>query len=422
MPKKLSRRTLLKAGLLTAGATLAACIKVVQETVENNIPKTAADTASTNYMPVVQKVIPSATPTPIHTPTPVTPPTRTPLPPGSQPRVVHVHANNAHNWNNSATNYWDYVNQTAVNNMVDQGLINMTGQNTAANAWRSLMPNYHQGQLVAIKVSFNNTTNDAGSTLIDGIIEPVNAIIRGLNAAGVSSSSIVVYDSSRWLPTRFTSKSLYSGVQFKDSRHSPWSPENDSQRQVVFSKHPDPSKTTPANQRLSNVVVDAHYLINIPIVKGHGSAGLSLALKNHYGSVQKPGDLHYWSSLAAPGFSTLYNPIVEINRNTHIAQKTILTIGDAIFAANDQQSRPTPWALYNNQTPKSLFFSADPVAIDCVMVDFKYMERKALGRYEDKPLTYSYLPLAEAAGLGVYEHPDPNINTFSKIDYQQIEV
>jgi hypothetical protein len=333
-------------------------------------------------------------------------------------RVVHVTHEDVHSWNYKDLNYWDFVNQPMVDDMVDHGLMSLTGQNTVEDAWRSLIPNYLPGEVVAIKVSFNNTYSEPGSVeMIDGITEPINALIRGLHVIGVPYDSIVVYDSSRWLPKRFTDKCQYAGVLFRYSSHDPW---GEGSAAVEFS----PPGVSAFTQRLSKEVAQANYLINVPIMKWHGMAKLSLALKNHYGSVDKPQDLHPWSTLASPDFSTNYNPMVDLNNNPHIREKTILTLGDGIFAAlrNNVGSFPRGWRTYVNKTPNSLFFSTDPVAIDCVMGDFLSSEKIALGAGEVEPNAFACLALAESAGLGVYDRGNPWQNTYTKIEYIKHEL
>ncbi len=88
---------------------------------------------------------PTRTPTPTSTPTgtPTRTPTRTPTPGAS--RVVPVHAPSATFWNGSSNDYYNYVNQSVVNEMVDQGVMALTSTSTRADAWRALIPNYAGG-------------------------------------------------------------------------------------------------------------------------------------------------------------------------------------------------------------------------------------------------------------------------------------
>jgi hypothetical protein len=327
---------------------------------------------------------------------------------------VQIRAENVTTWNLGGSDYWNHVNQSVVNTMVDQGVMNLTGQRTAAEAWRSLMPNYQKGQIIAIKVSFNNTYGSERSTVIDSIIEPVNSIIRGIKEAypdDINNASIVIFDSSRGVPTVFRNGCLYPGVQFTDSRDNPWG-----STMVNFT----PASGGAFSQPISKELVKASYVINVPIMKRHGMTGVSMAFKNHYGSVQDPNSLHPYTSLDGARFTTHYNPQVDIYKNPHIADKTILTVGDGIFSAFGNQEVPTLWKSFNNKLPKCLFFSADPVAIDSVMAEHVNQERLARAWGEAPETVYSFLQLAEAAGLGVYERGNPTLNTFKKIDYQKI--
>jgi uncharacterized protein (DUF362 family) len=34
------------------------------------------------------------------------------------------------------------------------------------------------------------------------------------------------------------------------------------------------------------------YLVNVPVLKDHGKVGITLSLKNHYGTIDNPMDCH----------------------------------------------------------------------------------------------------------------------------------
>jgi hypothetical protein len=438
MADKLNRRDFFKGAIILVSGSVVAAVaylfdRNIRQTTGMQPTRTSRSTAvadqpaeptTTNAPPSEQRLTETEMSMPESEPTRQPEPTPTPngLPgtigarfPG---RVVHVTHEDVHAWNYKKLNYWDFVNQNAVDEMVNQGLIDLTGQSTVAEAWRSLIPDYQPGEVVAIKVSFNNSHDDLGSQeKIDGVMEPVNALIRGLNSIGVPYDSIVVYDSSRWLPKRFVDKCPYQGVLFRHKAHDPW---GDGSAAVEFS----PPGVSVFTQRLSKEVAQANYLINVPIMKPHGMTKLSLALKNHYGSVEKPAELHRWSTLASPDFSTNYNPMVDLNNTPHIRDKTVLTLGDGIFAAlrNGDGSFPVGWAVFGNQTPKSLFFSTDPVAIDCVMGDVVDAEKNALVNHGIELEAFACLEMAEEIGLGVFDRGNPWQNTYTKIEYIKREL
>ena len=361
------------------------------------------------YLPHVQR----STVSPPPTSTPTTEPTPTvPAPLG--PKVVHVHDQAATSWTGQ-TSYWNYVNQSAVNEMLDEGLMALTGAATVADAWRVLIPNYQAGQVVAIKANFNNSDGcDDVDGQIDGLIQPVNAVVRGLKLIGVPESSICVFDASRRIPTYFVSGCLYSGVVFRDSgcrQYASWS-SSDPNAYVTF-QVPEDLAAPPAT-RVDDVLISSSYLINMPILKPHRIAGVTLTFKNHFGNISAPWDLHPYIGIHRDTYRSDYNPLVDIYRNPHIADKTVLVLADGLFAAHDFEAPPSTWSTFGGQLPNSLLVSTDPVAIDSVMCDLLQAELGLAERADD------YLALAHQAGLGTYERGDPWSSGYASIDYVRL--
>jgi hypothetical protein len=348
---------------------------------------------------------------------------------GSAPgngRVVHVHDPDATNWNFSSGWYGDYVDQQAVNTMVERGLMELTGTNSIQAAWAQLLPNFQSGQAIAIKVNFNNARCDDGDNQIDGLIEPVNALISSLKTFGVVESNIWIYDALRPLPDRFVNRCLYGGVRFFDSvskgcREDATFNSNDPNAEVTF-QHANLS-----NRRLTDVVINADYLINMPIIKDHGIHPVTLGFKNHFGSIDKvtgPGDddLHLYISPAEGVYDPNYSPLVDIYLNPHIGNKTVLTVGDGLYGALGRtRAVPQRWSTFDNKAPNSLLFSQDPVALDCVMLDILYAEPVYHDPNQDQ--ADDYLKAAANAGLGTHDRNYPWTNAgYSNIDYVRIDL
>jgi hypothetical protein len=298
--------------------------------------------------------------------------------------------------------------------MVDRGLLTLTGASTVPDAWRALLPNYHSGQKIAIKVNFNNTKScDSTEYEIDAIAEPVNAVIKGLTQIGVSETDIWIYDAVRAIPSRFESAIQYGNVSYFDKycRGTSGFSSNDPNAFVVFG-----IGGMEAN-RISDVLINANYLINMPIMKRHSMAGVSLAFKNHFGTIEKPMKLHDYINLYDSNYSENYTPLVDVYRNPHILEKTILIIGDGIFSALSTDSPPVLWDSLGNHLPNSIFLATDPVAADCVMCDVLGGESEMRSGSDD------YLKLASGAGLGVFERGTPFESTgYNQIDYQYEEL
>jgi hypothetical protein len=330
-------------------------------------------------------------------------------------RVVHVHDPDATDWNFSTGWYGDYVDQPAVDNMVDRGVMELTGASTVADAWSTLIPNYMPGEAIAIKVSFNNAGSCGDSdNQIDALIHPVNAIVRGLKQMGVAEENVWVYEAVRRIPDRFVNGCLYPNVQFFSNCRQPpgWS-SDDPDAIVTFNP---PSGPVPSPMRLADVLVNAAYLINMPIIKTH-SAGVSLSFKNHFGTIKDPGALHDYILPDGSLFSTEYSPFVDIYQNPHVGAKTILTLGDGLFGAwHGYADAPSRWTTFDDAASNSLFFATDPVALDCVMYDILAAETTI------KDNADVYLSVAADAGLGVFEHGDPWGSGYSQIDYAKIAI
>ena len=304
--------------------------------------------------------------------------------------------------------------------MVDQGLMALTGTSTVANAWRALLPNYRPGQGIAIKVNLNNAFQcDDADGQIDALIHPVNGIVRGLKQIGVMETDIWLYDAKRAIPQRLVAASQYSNIRYygrlpcghDEARFD----SNDAHAYVAFS--PPSGIPLPPRVKITDVLIQATYLINMPIMKTHGGMGITLSFKNHLGTVDQPAAFHDYAGLNGPYYGSDYSPLVDLYRNSHIAGKTVLIIGDGLFAARDNNTAPpSPWQTCGSQVPNSLFFAADPVAIDCVMYDFLAAEADVPATADD------YLRLASDAGLGVFERGDPWGSGYTRIDYVRMEL
>jgi hypothetical protein len=349
-------------------------------------------------------------------------------------RVVRIHSTNATSWDYATGWYGDYVDQATVDAMTDEGLLRLTGAATLALAWQAILPAYTVGQKIAIKINLNNSACNETGNVIDALPQPINAIVRGLKARGVAENDIIVYDVSNgghyngqnWriaqIPTRLLNKvrALYPNVQFHAAANdcgSPYiTPSGYSTTQYIHFNVPV-GKPAIADSAVGNVLANAAYLINLPIMKKHAFSGVTLGFKNHYGSFDQCSYTHWSITLDDPNYTPTYNAQVDIYNNPHIKNKTVLTVGDGLYGArvNNYNEIPSRWASFSNDSPNCLFFSIDPVAIDCVMYDHLAAENGVPANADD------YLKLAHTAGLGTFEHWDA-AQHYQLIDYQPYEL
>ena len=357
-------------------------------------------------------------------------------PPPEASRVVHVHDPDATSWNFSTGWYGDYVNQSVVDRMVEEGLKTLTGTGSVQDAWRKLLPDYQPGQKIAIKVNFNNTTScDDRDGQIDALIEPVNALIGSMVNVGIQEEDIWVFEASRRIPSRFYGRRRYTAARYIDYYQYG---EGCADAEATFD-HVDESLRVsfahPAlsDRWLSDVLFQATYLINMPIMKYHGIHPVTLGFKNHFGcldNIIRQGDdsLHWYIAPSDGRYRPDYSPLVDIYINPNIAGKTVLIVGDGLFGSKAGTTQPpSPWNTFGG-APNSLFFSRDPVAVDCVMADFIRIEREGAGMEG----AYDYLFCAQEAGLGTCEgsRDDPGGDPwqtpygsgYSGIEYVRVEL
>jgi len=285
-------------------------------------------------------------------------------------RVVWVHDEDATNWNYDDDYFGreEYVDQNVVDNMIDQGLMALTGTSSVADAWRELIPDYQSGQTIAIKINLNSnwdrvcghrceTDCDYHELRINALPQPVNALIRGLKQIGVAEGDIWVYEASRPITGRVMERitNLYPGVRFFDTLDCR---ENAGWGGSVVDFHPPGGIPKPPTQNLTNVLVDADYLINMPIMKKHVGAGVTLSFKNHFGSIQSCWELHDWVyGETGDYYSSVYNPLVDLYQHPNIRDKTILLVGDGLYGdRRSNTSKPEPWKTFGWDSPNSLFF------------------------------------------------------------------
>jgi len=388
---------------------------------------------------------PAPTPTPAPTPPPsptpsVTPnvgPSPTVVPMDLRGRVVHAHASTATFWDYGNSYYGDYVNQDVVDAMLDAAVVALTGRDSVAAAWRAIVPDYVPGRGIAIKLNLNNTYHcdlprtrcEEWQLVLDAVVHPVNAIVSGLHRAypAFDERDVWVYDgtigtnppvSNRRIPARLIAGCRYPGVRFFDTGCAEPVTYDVSSPGALISWRPPDSVPAPPAMAVADVLVRATYVINVPIMRRHVSAGVTLGFKNHLGSVDDPASLHAWvcrdgAHLAGPA----YSPLVDLYRNPHIGPKTVLVLGDGLYGNWDNNiTKAAPWRTFGGQAANSLFVATDPVAIDCVMTDFLHAESPVWDMAD------LYLQAAASAGLGVFERGDPWNAGYGAIAYSRLEV
>jgi hypothetical protein len=318
-------------------------------------------------------------------------------------RVVWVRDSTAVNQqytNRSSTYWWQDVNadQTVVDSMVSKALRTLTGKATDAEAWDAIFRYYNQthgrgdvgytaGEKIVMKINLNNGTSGSSYTRtnngpLDTSPQIVCAVLDQLvHNAGVAQADIGFGDPGRNVDNIFWDK--FHQV-FPDVKY--WGNGN-GRTPIVQSSTPVFMNSDGTMQNhLPTCYLEATYMINIPILKQHHRAGISLTSKNHFGTfVPFLGDafpLHY-SLPCTEGDGNVnngaygeYRIFVDFIGHKDLGGKTILYLIDGLWSSTNWGDPPWKWRMapFNNSYPASIFASQDPVAIESVGFDFLYAE------------------------------------------------
>jgi hypothetical protein len=146
-------------------------------------------------------------------------------------------------------------------------------------------------------------------------------------------------------------------------------------------------------------MVNADYIIDMALMKGHVSQGVTLCAKNFFGCTSIEDDWH--KNAHSSGFSQnregkhTYSVYPDYMGHKDLGGKTMLFLIDGIYSNKFVDKVPAfKWKLapFNDNWPGSLFASQDGVAIDAVVLDF------ILTEWPDAPdMKYSDYYLAESA-------------------------
>jgi uncharacterized protein (DUF362 family) len=257
--------------------------------------------------------------------------------------------------------------------LVHSAVASLTQKGSARAAWQSL---FSEADTVAVKVNCMTAELAPHVAVIDAIAE-------GLAWAGVPPERIIVYDkedpdlAAAGFPIRGAGGEYlcYGSV----GAHGPgYEDRFQTEGQTTF--------------RLSKIVTrQATAIINVPVVRHHCFAGITGALKNHFGSIHNPEDFHYFNCDPS---------VAEVNQAVAIRSKQRLVVCDSRLLQYEQGPAFHPEYIVRYD---AVFAAFDPLALDtklCQLIDMARSKHDLppLAEVEFPP---KHLQTAAARGLGV---------------------
>jgi hypothetical protein len=347
-------------------------------------------------------------------------------------RVVWVFNPDAVNQNctsNSKTSPWyDSTNNSlpVVDSMLSTSIRNLTGQTSDSAAWCTIF-HYHNttrgkgavtykaGEKIFIKInatsswSGNFNTSDLSwntSSSYFGISETspvvVCAMLKQLiNVVGVADTDIYIGDPmkhiykhsytlwhSRFPKVHYLDHDGYTNLGREKIIRDTEAGIYFSDKGTILRDSVSSTKVYPVYQdTLYTVFRTAEYVLNIPMLKGHKRAGVTMFAKNHFGSQacyeNNANHLHYGlprpnedaSAWFRPGYHK-YCVQVDLMGDSLLSGKNLFYLMDALWATSYELDIPKKWKLspFDGRYMSSMFASFDPVAIESVGYDFIFAE------------------------------------------------
>lgn len=228
------------------------------------------------------------------------------------------------------------LDSTRVAALLDRAISTYAGQHRPVDAWkRIVLDGGAKDKVIGLK------TNGLGGKGISTHAALVFAIAERLQEAGVKPGNILIWDRNA-----------------RDLQACGFTISTDPNKVRCFgsdvSGFEDGTETwNTSHARFSKILTrECAMVINVPILKDHSMSGVTFAMKNMYGVVERPQDLH--ANGCNPG-------VADLNAFPVIRQKIKLTIGDAMTSVYDGGPGFRPEHLWQ---PNALIVGEDRVAID----------------------------------------------------------
>jgi uncharacterized protein (DUF362 family) len=278
-----------------------------------------------------------------------------------------------------------------IREMLNRGMCELTGASNATDAWRHF---FEPADTVGIKI------NPVGQPGICSSAELLHAILEELQTAGVKANNITVYERYRqnienspyisWVPKNIRlgyAAEVFEPIQLKLDGYDP-----DCYVELPFTLpgYDVSDKVASRSHAALFISRDVNKLINLPVLKSHNAAGVTLALKNlSHGLVNNVSRTHDGPQLRFTEF------IPAVVGMPAIRQKTVLNILDGTkglcHGGPGWQSILEPY-LWEHKT---IYVATDPVALDII----------GRGAIEDQRKKMHLWPLREARTDDIWKSP-----------------
>jgi hypothetical protein len=264
--------------------------------------------------------------------------------------------------------------KTAVARLVHWAVQAAVGAATPRDAWRKL---FRKGDRVGVKINCLAPEFAPRRDVID-------AIVVGLGAADVPPEDVLVFDKEDRDLIAAGYETNHDGPGYRC-----YGTVGDDRAPGYESRFLTINETT---SRFSQIVTrQCTALINVPVLKDHEYAGLTAALKNHFGCIHNPEDFHMFKCDPA---------VADVNSHPDIKEKQRIIIADAVNILCDGGPSFRADAVWPYH---GIMAGLDPVAFDAevaVLMD-RIRQEKGLPTLQECGRPPVHIATAARYGLGV---------------------
>lgn len=225
------------------------------------------------------------------------------------------------------------ANRPIMEQMIERGLRELTGADSAEKAWRQVA---QDGDRVSAKTTRSGGVNLRTHDEIGFYLQR-----RLSEAAKVDREKIIIWDRP------------------------------DLRGPMLELSDPYRLPTSGKETRLRAVLArDVTAIVNLPVLKTHHGSGVSISMKNHFGSINNPSAFHGWDD-------GMWQHIAEVNALEPIRTRTRLVICDATRPLYDGGPGDNDRYRWN---ANALIIGFDPVAVERVGLEMLLKKREAEAR------------------------------------------
>ncbi len=275
------------------------------------------------------------------------------------------------------------INAAVVQQMVNAGVMELTGQSNLGEAWKSLFP----GITSSSKLSFKLCLADSpfGDRLMKTHLELTQAVTAGLFKMNLSGSylppeHVLWWDLDKSQSFNYAPEYVINwggpGVQvyYLVQNYNTWLSTGNVGNGLGFDPSvwcTVPQPGTDTNHHLGNIVTQhTDYMLNLAVLKYHSTSLVTGVLKNHYGSFDNIAiaNMHYSGAGVSNGI-----PALNTFLRDGAGDKEKFRLIDGLWGTFSTHG-------YGSQfNPNLILMATDPVAIDRILLEIINTERAAHG-------------------------------------------